>query len=64
MVKISDSCAVNPKHVMAVMFDSTKLQTVVVMIGMTSIKSDYSLYDTIEILKKGERNLEQKGDEQ
>jgi hypothetical protein len=50
MIKISDTTAVNPKHVLAVIFDKTSLQTKVVFPGMASVLSDKSFQETIDIL--------------
>lgn len=53
MIKISTNAAVNPKHVVAVMFDKTSLKTKVVLLGMQTLDSDHSFYDTVVILNKG-----------
>lgn len=53
-IKISDTTSVNPKHVLAVIFDKTNLQTKVVFPGMLSVVSDKSFSETIEILNLGE----------
>lgn len=50
MIKISEVAAVNPKHVIAVLFDKKSLQTVVVMPGMATIPSDHTFQETINLL--------------
>jgi hypothetical protein len=50
MLKISDVAAVNPKHVIAVIFDKSTLTTKVVLPGMASLPSDKSFSETVELL--------------
>jgi hypothetical protein len=50
MIKISDTTAVNTKHVIAVIFDKTSLQTKLVFMGGASVVSDKSFQETIDIL--------------
>ena len=50
MIKISDVAAVNPKHVIAILFDKTSLQTRVVFPGGSTVPSDKSFAETVELL--------------
>jgi hypothetical protein len=50
IIKISDVTAVNPKHVVAVVFDKTTLKTKVVFPGMMSIESGKTFQETVDLL--------------
>lgn len=50
MVKISETSAVNPKHVLAILFNKENLKTIVVMLGNTTIPSDHTFADTVNML--------------
>ncbi len=54
MIKISDTTAVNPKHVLAVIFDTATLKTKVVFPGMASVLSDHTFEDTVAMLNTKE----------
>lgn len=53
MIKISDEVAVNPKHILAVIFDKSTLKTKVVFPGMASVLSDKTFDETVKILSGG-----------
>jgi len=52
MIKIASDAAVNPRHVIAVMRNKQNLtETLVVLIGMQSVKSDHDFETTIKMLE-------------
>ena len=54
MIKISDTTAVNPKHVIAVVFDPATLKTKVVFPIMASVLSDFTFEETCKLLNMEE----------
>ena len=55
LVRISNTNAINPKHVMVVTVDSKSLKTYVVIVGGVSVESDYPFEETVALLSgKGE----------
>ena len=50
MIKISEIAAVNPRHVVAIIFDTVSLKTKVVLLGMQTLTSDYSFSETLSLL--------------
>ena len=50
MIKISDDAAVNPKHIIAILFNKTNLKTMVVFPGGVSVESGKTFEETISLL--------------
>jgi len=55
MIKISETVAVNPKSVVAVMFDTNTLKTKVVFPNMTNVLSDHTFEETVKLLNQKEK---------
>jgi len=49
-VEISNCASVNPRHVIAVLFDQKNLKTKIVLLGGGGIESDKTFKDTVKAL--------------
>ena len=49
-IKLSSQATVNPKHVIGTLLDPTSLKTIVILVGMVKIPSDYDLETTMRLL--------------
>ena len=54
MIKIHDDAAVNPKHILAVLFDKSTLKTKVVFPGGAAIESGKTFEETVALLNTKE----------